>query len=302
MFRRVLLFLGLTASVLPLPGQPDEAFRISVDVNLVVLHATIRDREGRPVPHLREQDIEVYEDGVRQSVRFFSHEDTPVTVGILVDHSGSIRHKLPGVVAASRSFVRSSHPLDQMFVVNFNEHVTLPQPDTAPFTSRPDELERAITSAPATGRTALYDAILIAVERLRLGSLEKRALIVISDGGDNASAHGLDEVLKTAALSSALIYTIGVFDSDDPDRNPGVLRQLAKATGGEAFFPADRAALAGACQRIAADIRQHYTISYVSSNRSLKSGAYRAVRLIARQDGRKLYTRARAGYITGGGR
>ena len=299
---RALLLSGFTGALLSLPApQQEDAFRISVDVDLVVLHATIREKDGRLAPDLSEQDVEVWEDGVRQSIRFFSHEDSPVTVGLLVDHSGSIRDKLPAVVAASRDFVRSSHPLDQMFVVNFNEHVTLPQPDAAPFTSRPDELARAITSAPATGKTALYDAILAAARRLRLGSLDKRALIVISDGGDNASLHGLADVLKTASLSSALIYTIGVFDSTDPDRNPGVLRQLAKATGGEAFFPTGPVEITAACERIARDLRQHYTISYVSSNQS-RSGAYRSVRLVARQNGRKLYTRARAGYLAGGGR
>ena len=277
----------------------EDAFRISVDVNLVVLHATVRDREGHLVQDLRAQDIEVYEDGKRQTVRLFRHEDLPVTAGLVVDHSGSMRNKLADVVTGARQFVRSSNSLDQMFVVNFNEKVSIPRPGREDFTSRSDELERAITNAPPGGKTALYDAVLAALERLRTGSRDKRALILISDGGDNASSSGLQEVLRMAALSSAIIYTIGVFDANDPDRNPGILKQLAKATGGEAYFPTEPAGIAEVCARIALDIRQHYTIGYASSNEA-RDGAYRSVRLVARKADKKLAVRVRAGYIAGG--
>ena len=278
-----------------------DPFRISVDVDLVILHATIRDGKGNVPANLRAEDVEVYEDGVRQSIRLFQHEDSPVTVGLVVDHSGSIRRKLPDVVAGARRFARFSNPLDQMFVVNFNENVTMPLPATAPFTNRPDLLEGAITSSAAGGKTALYDAILAALVRLRMGTRDKRVLIVISDGGDNASTHSLADALKAAALSSALIYTIGIFEKEDPDRNPRVLRQLAKTTGGEAYFPNEPAEVAGVCDRIALDIRRHYTIGYFSSN-GARDGGYRSVRMVARQAGKKLNTRVRAGYLAGGGK
>ena len=278
-----------------------DPFRISVDVDLVILHATIRDGKGNVPANLRAEDVEVYEDGVRQSIRLFQHEDSPVTVGLVVDHSGSIRRKLPDVVAGARRFARFSNPLDQMFVVNFNENVTMPLPATAPFTNRPDLLEGAITSSAAGGKTALYDAILAALVRLRMGTRDKRVLIVISDGGDNASTHSLADALKAAALSSALIYTIGIFEKEDPDRNPRVLRQLAKTTGGEAYFPNEPAEVAGVCDRIALDIRRHYTIGYFSSN-GARDGRYRSVRVVARQAGKKLNTRVRAGYLAGGGK
>src|SRR5205085_8494909 len=124
-------------------------------------------------------------DGIRQSVRLFRHEDIPVTVGLVVDHSGSMRPKLSDVVAAARTFVLSSSPEDQMFVVNFNEKVTMGLPDALAFTNRSEELERAISRTPAAGMTALYDAVIAARERLKTGSREKKVLIVISDGGDN---------------------------------------------------------------------------------------------------------------------
>ena len=285
---------------LPLSGMgQEEAFRIQVDVDLVVLHATVRDRQGQLVSDLRERDVEVYEDGKRQSVRLFRHEDLPVTAGLVVDHSGSMRNKLAAVVAGARQFVRSSNPLDQMFVVNFNEKVTIPRPSPEDFTSRSDQLERAITNSAPGGKTALYDAMMASLERLRTGSRDKRALIVISDGGDNASTKSLRDVLRMAALSSAIIYTIGVFDSSDPDRNPGVLKQLAKATGGEAYFPTEPAGIAAVCARIAADLRQHYTVGFSSSN-AARDGAYRSVRLVARKAGKQLVVRVRAGYIAGG--
>jgi VWFA-related protein len=284
---------------MPAPAtQEPETLRISVDLHLVVLHATIRDRKGRPVSGLREQDIEVYENGARQAVRLFQQEDSPVTAGLVVDHSGSMRPKLSEVVAGARGFARSSHPLDQMFVVNFNENVTLPLPSLEHFTSRPDELERAITHAPASGKTALYDAILAGLEQLRTGSRDKRVLVVISDGGDNASTHTLAEVLRMATLSNAVIYAIGVFDVSDTDRNPGVLNQLAKATGGEAYFPGPRLGIVEVCDRIALDIRQRYTVGFVSSN-GARDGSYRSLRVVGRQAGRKLSVRARAGYIAG---
>lgn len=296
---RTLFWAGLALPCID--AQVPEAWHLTVDVNLVVLHASVRDSAGRHVSGLRERDVEVYEDGVRQTVRHFGYEDSPLTVGLVVDHSGSIRTKLSDVVTGVRRFAHLSHPRDEMFVVNFNEHVTLPQPDSAPFTNHPDDLERALSAVPATGRTALYDAILAAAGRLQLGRREKRALIVISDGGDNASTHRLAEVFRLAGESSTLIYTIGVFDPVDPDRNPRVLRRLAKASGGVAYFPEGPVEVTDACERVARDIRQHYTIGYVSSNPA-RDGAFRSVRVVARQAGKKLNTRVRTGYFAGGGR
>jgi Ca-activated chloride channel homolog len=284
------------------PSIDDRAprpYRISVSVDLVVLQATVRDRKGAVVSDLREQNFEVYEDGVRQSIRLFRHDDIPVTVGLVVDHSGSMRRKLADVIAAARTFVQSSSPEDQMFVVNFNEKVTLGLPSAIRLTNRSDELVRAITNTPATGKTALYDAVVESRARLQAGGPDKKVLIVVSDGGDNASGHSLAEVLKMAAQSSALVYAIGIFDEQEPDRNPGVLRRLARATGGEAFFPRQLDEVVAICERIARDIRNQYTIGYVPSN-PVRPGAYRAIRVVARATGkRKLFARTRSGYIGG---
>lgn len=281
-------------------AQSPDSNVISVNVDLVVLHATVRDGKGRLAADLRAGDFRVYEDGVRQSIRLFQYEDIPVTVGLVVDHSGSMLPKLTEVIAAARTFVRSSNPRDEMFVVNFNEHVSLGLPAATPFTNGAGELEAAILRAPANGMTALYDAVAEALERVRAGKCEKKVLIVISDGGDNASVRKLDQVLKLAEQSSALIYTVGIFDVRDPDRNPGVLRRLARATGGEANIASRLDGLAEVCERIARDIRQQYTIGYVSTNPA-QPGDYRAIRVVAAPAGSgRLTVRARAGYTAGG--
>ena len=147
--------------------------------------------------------------------------------------------------------------------------------------------------------TALYDAVALAQERLQAGTHEKKVLIVISDGGYIASTRSLPEVLKIAERSSALIYTIGIFDPDDEDKNPDVLRRLAGATGGDVFLPRKFDDVVAICEHIARDLRHQYTLGYVSSN-AAKSGAYRSIRVVARSAAAgKLVVRTRSGYIPG---
>jgi Ca-activated chloride channel homolog len=295
----VLLLIGWVGYAGAQAPSP-ESLRISVDVDLVVLHATVTDRQGGFVSDLGERSFEVYEDGVAQPIRLFKNEDIPVTVGLVVDHSTSMRPKIAEVSAAARTFVRSSNPEDEMFVVNFNEKVSLGLPGTLRFTHSASELESAITDGATGGQTALYDAIAKALEVLQAGSRDKKVLIVVSDGGDNASKRSLAQVMRLASQSSAVIYTVGLFDQDDQDRNPGVLKRLAQATGGEAFLPAELSDVVAICERVARDIRHQYTIGYVPSNPT-HSGAYRAIRVRARAKGRELSVRTRRGYMPGGG-
>jgi Ca-activated chloride channel family protein len=286
----------------PSAGQDhdSESFRIKVDVALVVLHATVTDRQGGLVSNLGRQDFEVYEDGVPQRIRLFRDEDIPVTVGLVVDHSTTMRPKLAEVTAAALTIARSSTPEDEMFVVNFNEKVSLGLPGTIRFTNSAAELEKAITAAPAGGETALYDAIAKGLEELEAGGRDKKVLIVVSDGGDNASRHSLAQVMKLARQSDAVIYTIGIFDEEDPDRNPSVLKRLAAETGGEAFFPDQLSQVVSICERIARDIRHQYTIGYVPSNPA-RDGTYRAIRVLARAKGYgRLSVRTRTRYIAAG--
>jgi VWFA-related protein len=273
---------------------------LSVNVDLVVLQATVRDRTGVVPGDLRKEDVTVFEDGVRQTISVFRHDDLAVTAGLIVDHSGSMRAKLANVVAASRTFVRNSSSEDEMFVVNFNENVTLGLLPPVHFTNRQDEMAAAIERTVPAGQTALYDAVAEGLQQLRSGSREKRVLIVISDGADNASKHTLAQVLRLAAQSNAAIYTIGIFGEDDPDRNPGVLRKLSHATGGESFVPTEERTVTAICEQIAKDIRRQYTIGYVS-NSMAAAGTFREIRVKAEAPGHgKLTVRTRSGYVAGG--
>jgi Ca-activated chloride channel homolog len=300
-----LLLIGLAGYVVsqsppPVQDHDSEFPRISVDVALVVLHATVTGGQGGFVSDLGPQDFVVYEDRVPQRIQLFKREDIPVTVGLVVDHSTTMRPKLAEVSAAARTFVQFSHREDEMFVVNFNETVSLGLPRAIQFTDDTAELENAISAAPAVGQTALYDAIAKALEQLQAGSRDKKALIVVSDGGDNASKRSLAQVMRLAERSSAVIYTVGLFDEADPDRNPGVLKRLAEATGGEAFFPKRRSEVVAVCERIARDIRHQYTIGFVPANLK-RDGSYRAIRVGVRSKNRgSLTVRTRTGYIAGG--
>ena len=301
----LLLLIGLMGyagrQASPPAGQDRDSgsFRISVDVALVVLPATVSDRQGGFVSNLGEGDFEVYEDGVPQRIRLFRNEDVPVTVGLVVDHSTTMRPKIAEVTAAARTFVHSSNREDEMFVVNFNERVWLGLPPTIRFTDSTAALERAI-STPTGGQTALYDGIAKALDQLQAGTRDKKVLIVVSDGGDNVSARSLAQVMKLAEQSSAVIYTLGLFDEEDKDQNPGVLKRLAQATGGEAFFPSQLTDVVAICERIARDIRHQYTIGYVPISRN-RDGTYRAIRVLARGNGHnRLSVRTRTGYIAGG--
>ncbi len=287
----------------PPPVQPDrdpESFRISMDVALVVLHATVTDRQGGFVANLGQNEFEVFEDGKPQPIRVFTNEDVPITVGLVVDHSSSMRPKLAEVTAAARAFVRSSNRQDEMFVVNFNEHVSLGLPPNIRFTDSVAELETAIAGAPADGQTALYDAIAKALGELQAGSRDKKVLIVVSDGGDNASAQTRAQVMKLAEQSSAVIYTIGIFDENDGDRNPDVLKRLAQLTGGEAFLVDEVKGIVAISERIAHDIRHQYTIGYAPASPA-RDGAAHSIRVEAHAKIRgRLSVRTRTSYIGAG--
>jgi Ca-activated chloride channel homolog len=277
------------------PGQAG-TYRLKIDVDMVVLNATVLNSKGALVSGLGREDFQVYEDGVQQQISQFSHEDIPVTVGLVVDNSGSMGPKIDDVVAAALAFARSSNPKDQMFVVNFNEHVSFGLPRDMPFTDKTPQLQVALSTIQARGMTALYDALAAALEHLKKGDRDKKVLIVVSDGGDNASKHKLDQIMALAGQSDAIIYTLGLFDENDKDSNPGVLKQFAKATGGETFLPDSLKKVVPICERIAQDIRNQYTITYAPTNRT-QDAKYRTIEVKAAAPGRgRLSVRTRTGY------
>lgn len=280
----------------PSPSRQGDEYTIRVDANSVVLHATVQNRKGTLVAGLGKDNFQVYEDGVLQQINYFSHEDIPVTVGLVVDNSGSMNPKRQEVIAAALAFARSSNPQDQMFVVVFNEKVSFGLPANTPFTDNVDQLEIALSRIAATGMTALYDAMAAALERLQEGNRDKKVLIVVSDGGDNASKHNLAQIKAIAGQSDAIIYTIDISVAEDPERNPGALRRLAKNSGGEAFRPESMRDVLPICERIARDIRNQYTLAYAPTN-SMQDGTYRVIQVKARAPGRgRVIVRTRTGY------
>jgi Ca-activated chloride channel homolog len=288
----IVLLLGA-----PLLAQ-EPAFR-SGSSELVVLPVIVTDKQGRYIADLPSDRFVVYDNGRRVPIDFFSNEDTPVTVGLIIDASGSMRAKLGEVIAASLTFARSSNPQDELFAIRFNDDVQDVVPDR-PFLMAGDlgALESAVTSVHADGRTALYDGLMAGLDHLAKGTRARKVLVVISDGGDNASEATLDRVLSRARDSNAAIYTIGIYDGDDMDKNPGVLKSLARTTGAERYLPRSPGDLLRACERIARDIRSGYTIGYAPPARD---GAYHRIKVeIDPSAARRLSVRTRPGYFAAG--
>jgi len=272
------------------------SYAISETVNLVELPVTVRDSKGQFVSGLEQPNFQVYENKLVQDITLFRNEDVPVTAGLVVDHSGSMGNKRDEVMQGARAFVQASNPQDLEFVVNFSDTVTFGLPPDIPFTNNTEDLQAALLATPLSGKTALYDAVAAALERLRKDQRDKKVLLLISDGGDNASKRNFTQVLRMAQSASVVIYTIGLFEEYGADQNPKVLKKFSEETGGNAYFPNSAAEVVSVCQQIAADIRHQYTLGY--SPPDSEKGGYRKVQVSATAPGRgKLSVRTRAGYF-----
>jgi VWFA-related protein len=277
------------------PDDPPD-FVIRSDVRLVLLDVSVKDREGGWVSGLSKDNFRVDENGAPQNITVFANNDIPVTVGILVDNSRSMTPKRPEVLSAATTFIEESNPRDEIFVLNFNDTVKRGLPEDMPFSDNIQELRKALTRGVPEGRTALNDAIADGLHQLELGKRDKKTLIVISDGGDNASQHSRRATFDMVERSLATIYTIGLFDTGDPDRDPGLLKKLARLTGGMTFFPHGAEDLTNVCKNIAKDIRTRYTVGYAPP--ALNGGSLRRVRVrVAAPDRAGLSARTRLSYI-----
>ena len=281
------------------PPQANESvYTITDYVNLVLLDVVVKDRQGRYVTGLTKNDFRVFEDGQRQAITQFASVDTPVTIGLVVDNSGSMRFKRPEVVMAGLAFAKQSNPHDEFFVVNFNNHVVRGLPERIPFTDSLQQLRSALYFGTPEGQTALYDAIAYSLNHLELSRQDKRTLIVVSDGGDNISNISFAELMKLIESSRATIYTVGLFDPEDHDRNPGILQKLAKISGGQFFEPARLEEVIPIFKKISDDIRSRYSIGYVPHDVGTKR-VLRSVRVTASDVNRgKLSVRTRTAYST----
>jgi len=298
----VLAVSGMSPSAFTSPGQSqiDQEKPISVISKLVVVPVSVTDTRGNFVPGLSREAFRVYENTRPQEIALFEQEDTPATVGLLVDHSGSMGSKMPDVATAISSFTHSSDPQDQMFVVNFGDEATVELPGGKPFTSSSTDIEKAILGVSAQGRTALYDAVAAGLNHLRFAHWQKRALIIVSDGGDNASWYKYPQILEWARKSQVVIYSIGLVDERGEEENPRILDKLCQDTGGIAFFPRTGPAIMDSTARIGRDLREQYILGFVPEERVETNTFHKIeVQVVATQHG-KLHVRTRPGYSVAG--
>jgi Ca-activated chloride channel family protein len=274
--------------------EKTQDYTLRTTSRLVLLDVSVKETKGGFVSGLTQDQFKVYEDGKLQEISQFANADVPVTVGLVIDESGSMRPKRPEVLTAALEFIHDSNSHDEMFVVNFNEHAQFGLPQDLAFSDQVNPLRLALFQGTPDGRTALYDAVDMALHHLDMGRREKKALVLISDGGDNASQHTLPDAMHGVLSSLATIYTVGIFDENDTDRNPGVLEKLAHVSGGVAYFPKQLEQVIPICKQIAKDIRTRYTLGYVPSS---TGKPVRHVKVVAAAAGHgNLVVRARTTY------
>jgi VWFA-related protein len=275
--------------------SPREPYTISDNVDLVLLDVSVKNPHGGFVSGLEKSNFRVFEDGHARKITHFASVDSPVTVGLVVDNSGSMRNKRPEVVTAGLAFAKSSNPKDEFFVVNFNNSVVRGLPPNVPFTDDLQILRAGLYYGEPVGQTALYDAIAYGLKHLDRGHRDKRTLIVVSDGGDNVSHLSFSQLMMLVVASRATIYIVGLFDQNDQELNPGVLHKLANVSGGEYFQPGSLNEMIPVFEKISKDIRNRYTVGYIPDE--IGDGrAVRSVKVSAQEDGRKLSVRTRTSY------
>ena len=314
LFSAIALFVSPCLAQIPIPNaQPlppgqtsnagNQGSTIKVDVGLVVLHTTVLDDRGKFADGLTAENFRVYEDKVEQKLATFKREDVPVSMGLVIDNSGSMRDKRPRVNEAALTLVESSNPQDEAFVVNFNDDFYLDLDKD--FTNSIPELKEALERIDSRGSTALYDAIVGSLDHLKKASKDKRVLLVVTDGEDNSSHYSLEKTIREIQKTDTVNYTIGLLgDEKRKDKNTAMraLKHIAEASGGLAFFPESVDDVHAICEQVAHDIRNQYTLAYYPSN-TKKDGTFRAVavQVIPPRGRGKLVARTRNGYYAPGG-
>jgi Ca-activated chloride channel homolog len=264
--------------------QNNQDFTLSVDVELVQLPISVLDAKGRPVDGLTKDNFQIFEDNALQQIKLFQHEDIPLSLGLVIDNSGSMRNKRERVNSAALSFVRESNPDDETFIVNFDDSAYLEQD----FTGSIGDLIDALDNLDTRGETALYDAVYLSADHVKAGKKDKKAILLISDGEDNVSKYGFNKVVEALRESKVTLYAIGLLEENDqrgglfkkpPSKKAKEsLEKFAEITGGQAYFPKSLDEVEELVKDIAHDLRNHYTIGYTPTNRKL-DGSWREVRV-----------------------
>src|SRR6266849_2230667 len=291
----------------PPPGQDPNAgkqgSKLIFNVDLVVLHTTVIDDRQRFADGLKPENFRVFEDKVEQKLSVFKREDFPVSMGLVIDNSGSMRDKRPRVNEAAITLVQASNPQDEAFVVNFNDDFYLDLDKD--FTSSIPELKEALERIDSRGSTAMYDAIIGSLDHLKKASKDKHVLLIVTDGEDNTSHNSLEKTIREIQKTDTVIYTIGLLSEESKKsakRAKRALEEIAKASGGLAYFPENVEDVHNICQQVAHDIRNQYTLAYYPTN-TRRDGTFRAitVEVIPPRGRGKLIARTRNGYYAPGG-
>ena len=291
---------GATAETNPgTLSKGQHGYTLRRDVEEVVLNATVLDDKNHLVMNLTKPDFKIFEDGAPQTIASFQHDDVPVSMGILVDNSGSMRDKRQAVNSAAVDLVKASNHDDEAFIVNFSDEAYIDQD----FTSDIGKLRDGLAHIDSKGGTALYDAVVASADQLAKGAKRpKQVLLVITDGEDNASSMSLEQTIqRIQALQGPVVYSIGLLFKDEGGgretrRARRALQMLSGETGGVAYFPKTIGEVDEIAAEVAKDIRSQYTIGYHSS-KPASQGGYRLVRVEAHAQGYgKLIVRTRSGY------
>ncbi|MGA2435766.1 MAG: VWA domain-containing protein [Bryobacteraceae bacterium] len=286
---------GLLAAALglPLPARQEmPTFR--ADTRLVVLHATVVDKNGKFVTNLERPAFRVYENNVEQQLKIFKREDVPVSMGIVIDNSGSMLEKRKKVEEAALGLVKASNPEDEVSIVNFNDEVFL----DVDLTNDLKKLEEGIARIDSRGGTEMRDAIDLSMDYLRTkGKRDKKVVVVITDGNDNASDITLERLVGKAQQREVLVYTIGLLNEEEKreaKRAKRALDAIAQATGGVSYYPNHVEDVEKFALQVAHDIRNQYVLAYSPRNQAL-DGTFRQIRVAATGPGRP-EVRTRTGY------
>jgi len=291
----VILALGAAAVVgFCRAGDTPSQTVFRADTRLVVLHATVVDKTGHLVTNLPETAFQVFENGVQQQIKVFRREDVPVSMGLVIDNSGSMREKRAKVEAAALALVKDSNRQDEVFIVNFNDEAFLDKD----FTNDPKELQEGLARIDSRGGTAMRDAIRMSIDHLKeKAKKDKKVLVVVTDGNDNSSLISLEGLVKVAQDSGVLLYSVGLLNEEErreAKRCKRALEALAEATGGEAYFPKDLSEVDRIAHQVAHNIRNQYILAYTPLNVSL-DGSFRQIKVTANGPGHPS-VRTRSGY------
>lgn len=274
-----------------------ENFTFRTDLRLVDLHATVVDKAGHLVLNLPKSAFTVYEDGVKQEISTFRRQDVPVSLGLVIDNSASMHDKRAKVGSAALALVRASNPEDEVFILNFNEESSI----EADYTNDVDKLADALKTINSRGGTAMRDALRMGIEHLRHGGKkEKKILLVVTDGEDNASVETLDHVIQSAQQNGVIIYSIGLLGDDEPhevERAKRALDALTFATGGQVWYPQELSEVDGIAREVAHEIRNQYILGYTPTN-AAQDGTFRRIRVTVNAAGDPT-VRTRTGYYAG---